>query len=158
MAPVSFNVVHDFDAPPRALWDELVDWKAHEAWIPMTRMELDPGDPTAVGATFTAFTGLGPLALEDRMRVAECDWDEASESGICVVDKLGPVLSGRAGFTVSATPDGSRIDWFEDVEVKYLPGFVAPVAARIGASGFRQGMKRLAKALAQPAGTPGEDS
>ncbi len=148
MAHVEFQVHHEFDAPPRALWDELVDWEAHAAWIPMTRMEVEPGDPTAVGARFAAFTGIGPAALEDRMQVESCDWDDATHSGACAVEKLGPILIGRAGFTVSPTDSGSAIDWFEDVDVRYLPGFLAPVAAKIGAAGFRQGMKRLAKQLA----------
>ena len=149
MADVQFRVHYDFEVPARVLWDELVDWEAHAAWIPLTRMEVEPGDPTAVGATFTAYTGLGPLALKDRMRVTACDWDEAAGSGTCTVEKLGPVLLGQAGFTVESTSTGSTIDWFEDVQVKYLPGLLAPVAAKAGAAGFKQGMKRLAKLLVE---------
>ncbi len=149
MAQVRFRVHHEFDVPARVLWDELVDWEAHGAWIPMTRVDLGPGDPTAVGAEFTAYTGVGPLALEDRMRVATCDWDDDTACGRCTVDKLGPVLRGSAGFDVETTTSGSSIDWIEDVEVPYLPGFMAPVAAKLGAVGFRFGMKRLAKLLAE---------
>lgn len=147
MAHVEFRVRHDFGVPARRLWDALVDWEAHAGWIPMTRMEVEPGDPTAVGARFTAFTGVGRLALEDRMEIVTCDWDDATSSGECTVDKLGPVLSGHAGFTVMPTPTGSAIEWLEDVDVRHLPGFLAPVAAKIGAIGFRQGMKRLARRL-----------
>ena len=42
MATVQFDVVHPFDAPARAVWDELVDWKGHEAWIPATRVAVGP--------------------------------------------------------------------------------------------------------------------
>lgn len=143
MAAVSFNVRYEFDAPVRALYDELVDWKAHEAWIPMTRVEVGPGDQTEIGFEFTAFTGVGPLALKDHMRVAECSWDDGSDTGRCTVEKLGPVLAGRAGFTVTERGDGSSIDWFEDVDVKYLPRLLSPIVAKMGAFGFRQGMKRL---------------
>lgn len=148
MAHVEFQVRHEFDAAPRVLWDELIDWEAHARWVPMTRMEVEPGDATAPGARFTAYTGLGPLALEDRMHVVSCDWDDASSAGACSVEKLGPVLTGRAGFTVAPSGSGSVIEWVEDVEVRYLPGFLAPVATKVGAVGFRQGMKRLARLLA----------
>lgn len=126
----------------------MVDWTAHANWIPATRVKVDPGDPHAIGATFTAWTGYGPLTLEDRMRVKELTFDRATGTGRCVVEKLGPVLTGTAGFTVE--PDGSRtrLEWFEDVDVKYLPRFAAPAVDRLSALGFAQGMKRLAKSLA----------
>lgn len=153
MADINFEVRHRFTASSQRVWDELVDWKRHEEWIPATTMEVGPGDPTAVGHELTARTGIGPLALPDRMRVAKCDWDEATASGDCVVEKLGPVLRGRAGFTVvpdvdaeSAPPSGTSgcvLDWFEEVTVRYLPQFVAPIGAWIGAFFFRQGMRKL---------------
>ena len=63
MAAVRFEVRHSFTAPARVVWDELIDWKGHEAWIPATKVEIHTdGDPTAVGAEFTATTGYGPLA------------------------------------------------------------------------------------------------
>lgn len=148
MAHVEFRVRHEFDVPPRRLWEALIDWRGHESWIPLTTMTVEPGDPTAVGARFAAFTGVGRVGLDDRMEVATLDWDETTSSGECVVNKLGPVLSGRAGFTVTPTERGSAIEWLEDVDVRYLPRLLAPVASKIGELGFRQGMKRLAKQLA----------
>ena len=148
MTAVRFTVTLDFDASSREVWDELVDWKAHEAWIPATRVEVDGGDPTAVGATFTAWTGFGPLALEDRMRVTECDWADEAQRGVCHVEKLGPVLRGRAGFTVEPANRGTRVEWIEDVTVRWLPRMFAPVAARLGAAGFKFGMQRLNRLLA----------
>ncbi len=147
MADVTFTVQYDFSVPARVLWDELVDWKAHEAWIPMTRVDDGEGDPTSVGHEFVAYTGVGKLALKDHMRVTECTWDDADRRGRCTVDKLGPVLTGEAGFEVEASGNGSRIDWFEDVRVPYVPQFLAPFVGRLGAIGFRQGMKQLDRVL-----------
>lgn len=147
MAVVEFEVRSEFEAPPRTVWDALVDWKGHEAWIPATRVDVDPGDPTAVGATFTASTGFGPLALPDRMRVVRCDWSDDTSIGDCEVEKLGPILRGRAGFVVEPDGDGTVSRWVEDVTVPYVPQFLAPVAARIGAAGFRLGMRKLARLL-----------
>lgn len=151
MASVRFELSRRFDVPVRELWDELVDWPAHGAWIPATTIEGEgeSGDPTAVGYTFTAWTGFRPVALEDRMRVTRCDWDEAAQTGVCDVEKLGPVLGGGAGFTVRADGAGSTIDWREDVTVPYLPRLLAPVAAFFGRIGFQLALRSLAKVLAR---------
>lgn len=147
MAQIDFVVTHTFDAPARVVWDEMIDWPSHAEWIPATRVEIDEGDPQAVGGTFTGYTGYGPLTLVDRMRVSEITWDDNSSNGSCAVEKLGPILDGRAGFTVVPDGEGSRVDWFEQVRVKYLPGFLAPVASKLGAVGFSLGMRKLAKVI-----------
>lgn len=147
MTPVQFAVTVHFDAPPRVVWNELVDWKGHEEWIPATRVEVDGDDPTAVGSTFTAWTGIGPLSLEDRMRVSRCQWLDDSSSGECEVEKLGPILRGRAGFTVEANGTGSRVEWFEDVTVPIIPRFLSSVVGRAGALGFQMGMRSLNRSL-----------
>lgn len=149
MASVRFELSRRFDVPVREVWDELIDWPAHGAWIPATTIEGDSGDPTAVGYTFTAWTGFRPVALEDRMRVTRCDWDESAQTGVCDVEKLGPVLGGGAGFTVRADGAGSVLDWREDVTVPYVPGFLAPVAAFFGRTGFQLGLRSLANVLAR---------
>lgn len=147
---MQFEVVQPFAAPARDVWDELIDWKGHEAWIPATRVEIHTdGDASVPGAEFTATTGYGPLAMPDKMRVVRCDWDDGVGEGDCEVEKLGPVLHGRAGFTVTPTNGGSEVRWIEDVTVRYLPGFLAPIARIIGAAGFRLGMRKLAKQIAR---------
>ena len=148
MATVRFEVRRSFSSPARTAWDALIDWKGHETWIPATRVEIHTdGDPTAVGAEFTATTGYSPLALVDRMSVVRCDWDDAAGTGDCEVEKHGPVLLGRAGFTVAPTSTGSEMVWLEDVTVRYLPGIFSPIAKWMGAFGFRMGMRKLAKQL-----------
>ncbi len=149
MARVHFELTRRFDAPVRKVWDELVDWPGHGAWIPATKIEAEPGDPTAVGYTFTAWSGFRPLALEDRMRVTRCDWDEAAATGICDVDKLGPVLGGSAGFTVRTDGAGTMLEWREDVTVPYLPQLLAPLAALAGRIGFGLALRSLDKVLAR---------
>lgn len=145
MGEVRFEVRHEFRSDARAVWDALVDWEGHAEWVPSTRMEVGSGDPTREGATFTAYTGFGPLVLEDRMRVEECDWDEGSAQGSCEVAKLGPVLTGSAGFRVAPHDGGAVVEWFEKVQVPRLPQFAAPLAARVGAVGFSRAMRNLAK-------------
>lgn len=148
MADIVFTVTHDFDHPAETVWAAMLDWEAHGDWIPATRVDVDPGDPTAVGATFTGYTGFGPVMLVDRMEISQIDWDESEQTGSCEVKKLGPVLDGRAGFTVSPHATGSRLVWFEDVSISFIPGLLAPVVNRLSAQGFSMGMKKLAKQLA----------
>lgn len=148
MAPIQFTVTHNFTQSSKVVWDAMLNWEAHGDWIPATRVEVDPGDPTAVGATFTGYTGYGPLTLVDRMVIDEVDWNDESESGSCVVTKLGPVLQGTAGFDITSTHDGCQLIWFEDVTVPYLPGVVSPIVNKLSAKGFEFGMSKLAKLLA----------
>ena len=148
MTPVQFDVVRRIEAPVRGVWDVLVDWPGHADWIPATTVDPGEGDPAEVGYTFTAWTGFRPLALEDRMRVTRCDFDDTTSTGTCTVDKLGPVLGGSAGFTVR--PDGgvTVLEWHEDVTVPYLPRFLAPVAAWFGAIGFKLALRKLGSVVA----------
>ncbi len=147
MANVDFKVSHHFPYAAKAVWAEMIDWENHGEWIPATRVELDEGDTNVVGGTFTGYTGYGPLTLVDRMRVSVFDWDADSAEGICEVEKLGPVLDGRAGFTVKPDATGSTVEWFEAVSVKYLPRLLAPIVNKLSALGFAQGMKRLQKVM-----------
>ncbi len=147
MASIDFTVSHRFSAPSRVVWDQMIDWPNHADWIPATRMEVDPGNAQEVGATFTGYTGYGPLTLVDRMRISAIEWDEAAAQGSCEVEKLGPVLRGRAGFVVTSDGTGSRLEWFEKVTVPYLPKLLAPIVSKLSALGFSLGMRRLAKLI-----------
>lgn len=147
MTPIQFTVTHEFAQSPQVVWDEMVDWPAHGNWIPATRVEIDEGDPHAVGGKFTGYTGYGPATLVDHMVITEFVFDSATGIGRCEVDKLGPVLKGKAGFTVQPSDVGTELEWFEDVTVPYLPGFLAPIVSKLSALGFAQGMRRLGKLL-----------
>lgn len=157
MASVFFEFDYDFEASPQALWSALVDWKGHEKWIFATFVELHtPGDSTAVGSEFTAWTGPMPtttfgqrLSLEDRMQVAELRFEDETLTGTCHVKKLGPTLGGQARFTVFPSPrgQGARLTWTEDVTVRLVPALLSPLIGRLGALGFRFFMGRLARQL-----------
>ena len=145
MALIDFTVSHRFAVPSQVVWDEMIDWPGHAEWIPATRIELDTDNSQVEGATFSGYTGYGKLTLVDRMRISKIEWDETTAQGSCEVEKLGPILQGRAGFVVRPDGDGSTVDWFEQVTVPYLPRLLAPIVNKLSALGFSLGMRRLAK-------------
>ena len=80
------------------------------------------GDPSGVGATFTATTGYRPLALPDRMTVTRCAgiWTRR----VSARSKQGPVLLGRAGFTVRPTDSGSEVLCLRTSRFATCPAFL----------------------------------
>ena len=139
----STRVVFDADVtiyrPIERVWNALIDWKGHARWVPMTRVDVDANDPNR----FTAWSGLGKLALEDRMLATEPSFD--GQRGTCHVDKLGPVLVGFADLTVTAHGNATRVRWHEDVQVPYLPRLLAPLVGRVSGLLFTVALKRLRK-------------
>ena len=47
---------------PRDVWDLLVDWPRHAAWVPLTTLRVDEHGGHGVGATLVARTSLGRSA------------------------------------------------------------------------------------------------
>ncbi len=145
MARVRFTVTRDLNLPADAVFAELIDWKAHEDWVPLTKVVIHSGDGGA-GTEFTATSGLGPLALPDRMRIDSLD----AETMTVHVTKLGPVLTGIVELKVTPTGATScRLDWFEDVRVPILPQFLATPVGAAARQGFTTSIKKMAKKLSK---------
>jgi hypothetical protein len=138
---VVFELERTLTMAPQRAWDLLVDWPGHGEWVPMTRVQVDEDNPER----FTAWTGLGRVALEDRMEVRELHFD--GQSGSCRVEKLGPIILGEASFTVApgSADNTAVVTWREDILIPYLPKFMGPVAGRIGAFLFGLSLRRMAR-------------
>lgn len=138
---VRFDVAVVVPVGPERAWQRLTDWRTHGDWIPMTRVEVDPADPNR----FTAWSGPGKLALEDRMCAEPAEFD--GSSGRCRVAKLGPVLVGEAEFSVGPglAPGTATVQWREDVTVPRLPTLFAPAVAWVSARLFALSLRRMAK-------------
>lgn len=144
VASVKFTVNRDLNLPARAVFDELVDWRGHAKWVPLTKVKVLKGDG-GPGTEFIATSGIGPLALPDRMRVDELD----AEAMTVRVSKIGPVLTGVVHLSVTATGEGaSRLDWVEDILVPHMPQFLAKPVAAAARMGFQASISRMAKLLA----------
>jgi hypothetical protein len=148
-ATVDFELTRIVKVSPERAWQCLNDWEHHGDWIPFTRIEVDAAD----NDRFTAWSGIGRLALEDRMHVVE---RKADAGGFrASVNKLGPVLFGDAEFAVSAglTPDSAVVHWRETVRVRHLPPVLAPVAAYIGKRVFSLAIGRMGRVASRYNGT-----
>lgn len=141
MARVHFTVRKHLPLPGRIAYSELVDWRGHAAWVPMTRVVIESGDG-GVGTTFVATTGLGPLALPDRMRVEAMD----VEARTVTVVKIGPVLTGDVRLAVESVGDAAcTVLWDEDIRVPVLPQFLAGPVATVARKAFEVSLDRMAK-------------
>ncbi len=144
MANVHFTVTRDLPLPASVVFDELINWKGHANWVPLTRVEVLSGDG-GPGTVFVATSGVGPLALPDCMRV-----DELDPLGMTVrITKIGPVLTGLVHLSVTATGETtSRLDWVEDIRVPGAPQFLSKPIAAAARRGFQTSITRMAILLA----------
>lgn len=143
MANVYFTVTRDLALSAGVVFAELIDWKGHANWIPLTRVQVLYGDG-GPGTEFVATSGIGPLALPDRMRV-----DDIDPVAMTVrITKIGPVLTGLVDLSVTATTaTTSRLEWVEDIRVPGVPQFLAKPLAAVARKGFQTSITRMAKLL-----------
>jgi hypothetical protein len=131
----TFSVTREVRAPARDLWDLIVDWPRHAAWVPLTVMRVDERGGHGVGSTFVGRTSLGPLGFDDLMRVVA--WrppDDHDGVGRVRIVHEGNVVGGVAEIEVRPVTSGRcTVTWWEDVEL--LPGLpprLAKVVALLG--------------------------
>jgi hypothetical protein len=153
-----FRVSLDVRAPASQVWAELVDWRKHGDWAPLTSVRVTTPRTDGVGAGFVARTGIGPLAFDDPMTVVH--WqppagDEPGDGpGRCEVDKHGRVVHGKAWFEVTPLAGRrSRVVWDEDVTVspRRLTRYAAPLLSLIGKVGFGRTLRAMARVAEQHA-------
>jgi hypothetical protein len=144
VARVPVTVTREFVQPAAVVFEALVDWRGHADWVPFTRVRLESGDG-GPGTVFVATTGVGPLALPDRMRVEALD----AEAMTVRITKIGPVLGGVVHLAVTPIgPATCRLRWVEDIHVPGLPQVLAGPVAAATATGFQRSLTHLAARLA----------
>lgn len=100
----------DVNAPAELVWQVVTDWPGQCEWMLATRVETTSGgDGRYLGATMSAATGVGPLAVTDTMEITE--WEPPRR---CVVRHTGAVIRGDGIFEVTPLgPDRARFLWSE---------------------------------------------
>jgi hypothetical protein len=138
-----------------AAWALATDWPAQTRWIPLTTVFIERQGPSGAG-TGTRFTGrtrLGPVRFDDPMEVTEWQPPAGSGAGRCRIRKLGPWLTGWAEIEVRPAAGGTRVEWTEDVRVRWLPRIVDPLVGAVGSAFFALVVRRMGAELAR--GRPG---
>jgi len=146
-ANVVFQVSRTLPFNADQVFEALVDWRGHEEWVPLTKVKILSGDGAA-GTEFIATSGVGPLALPDRMRVDSLD----REARTSRITKVGPVLTGVVDLTVTSLGENSSsVHWVENVQVPVLPQFLARPVAAAARTAFNQALGRMEKYLRKSA-------
>jgi len=134
----------DVDAPAEVVWEVVTDWPGQGEWMLATRVQTDgEGDGRRLGATMSAVTGIGPLAVTDTMVITE--WEPPTR---CVVHHTGAVIRGDGIFEVTALgPQRARFLWSELLDLPF--GVVGRVGWPIARPLLRVGVARSLRAMAR---------
>ncbi len=116
---VRLEVARPLRATPERVWDELVDWRGQDRWIPLTHVRVRGDRATGLGVRVSALSGVrvGPLPVGLLDRFVVTGWTPpgaASDGGVATpgelaVLHLGPYFTGEGSFKVLPDPVGARL-------------------------------------------------
>lgn len=134
----------DVDAPAELVWRTVTDWPGQSEWMVATHVRTTSGgDGRALGATLSAVTGVGPLAVTDTMEITE--WEPPRR---CVVRHTGGVIRGDGIFEVRPLgPARSRFLWSEllDLPLGALGRAGWPLLRPAMRVGVERSLRRMAR-------------
>ncbi|CAN5372594.1 SRPBCC family protein [soil metagenome] len=133
MADLTVSV--DVDAPVDRVWAALTDWDRQGEWMLATRVETAGGDGAGVGAELVAWTGIGPLAVRDRMRITR--WEPPH---VCHVLHYGRLIRGSGTFVVRERANGATVIWSEQLDLPL--GRLGRIGWPLVRPGMRWGVRR----------------
>jgi hypothetical protein len=138
--------------PATACFEQLVDWDAHAAAIPLTTLQHE-GRPR-IGQQFVARTGLGRIGFDDVMVVAGLrppSGDRAGDQpGVVEIVKTGRLIGGRVGWTVTPSASGADVEWRQRLTIAWLPGWADPLVGVMGRAAYTLGLRRLLRRRGGP--------
>ncbi|MDP8929674.1 MAG: SRPBCC family protein [Actinomycetota bacterium] len=119
------EVAREMVAPPRIVWGVLVDWERQAEWMMDARaVEVTSVARRGVGVRLRVPTSVLGMSFEDVLEVTA--WEEPRRLG---VRHIGSLASGVAAFELVTTQQGTRVDWWEEIEVPF--GIVGELGARL---------------------------
>lgn len=139
----TFELARTLPGTPAEVFAVVADLHAYGEFVPMTRIDGDPG-PIGPGWRFDARTGPGPLALLDRMQVTHYD----APHGFGIV-KLGPILDGWAEIDLTAEGEHTRVIWREHITVRpaAVGRLVAPLTDPVNRLLFGRALDKMTARL-----------
>lgn len=145
------------EAPPRQVWQVLIEWETQPEWMVDARaVEVVGERREGVGTRLRCPTDLAcGLVITDVLEVVE--WRPPHLLG---VRHTGAMIRGVAAFELRATPHGTHLRWWEAIDPPLGPlGWVGGlVAAPLVRRMFRASLGRLKRLVEQRGGEPGATS
>src|SRR4051812_999412 len=139
-------------ASAEAAWALVTDWPAQSRWVPLTTVTVERrGEPGGhgLGTRFTGRTRLGPVGFDDPMEVTEWQPPAGESPGRCRVSKFGPWLTGWAEIQVRPAAGGARVEWVEEVRVRWLPRLADRLGGAVGSGFFARVVRRVGGEVAR---------
>ncbi|MFF2324402.1 MULTISPECIES: SRPBCC family protein [unclassified Streptomyces] len=133
-----FRIERFTSLPAAESWRRVTDWERHAAHVPLTTITTPLGQRGGLGTVFVARTGVGPLGFDDPMEVVRWTPPAAGRAGLCLLEKRGSLVRGRASIDVYPTDSGSHVVWVEELTVRRLPKWADPLIAGAGRRVFGQ--------------------
>ncbi len=128
------------------MWRAVTDWPAQGEWVLGTRVTVTSGgDGRHLGATLSAFTGVGPAGFTDTMEIVE--WEPPRR---CVVRHTGRVVRGDGVFeVVPLGPERARFLWTErlDLPLGAAGGLGWPLVRPLLRAGVAASLRKMARAV-----------
>ena len=145
---VELTVPVDVNVPAEVLWRTVTDWPAQGEWMLGTRVAVtSDGDGRELGASLSAFSGVGPLGFTDTMEIVE--WTPPKR---CTVRHTGNVVKGDGVFeVVELGPERARFLWTEllDLPLGPLGRLGWPMVRPAFRAGVEQSLRKMARSCEQ---------
>jgi hypothetical protein len=137
-----FRITRRSPLPAAEAWRRMTDWERHAGPVPFTAIRVT-GAPGGAATGFTARTALGPVGFDDPMEVTRWQPPLGDRPGLCRLEKRGTVVTGWAEIEVRPRPEGSVVQWREDLRVAALPRVADTLVAWCARVFFRRVLRRL---------------
>jgi hypothetical protein len=140
-----FLVVVDVDLAAGEAWRRVLDLRMHSRVIPLTTVTGDAlsADELGRGSRFVARTALGPMGFDDPMVVDDIREPAGGGAGVARIHKEGKVIRGWIELRVTPLASGSRVEWDQDIRVRWVPTLLEPVAAQVARAAYGTAIRRL---------------
>jgi hypothetical protein len=141
----AFAIRLDLPLSAARAWSCVLDLRAHSDVIPATTVTPPlAAAELRTGTRFLARTALGPIGVDDPMRVDSITPPTDSTPGTAHISKEGKAIRGDILLTVTPVGSGScRLDWAENLALRCFPRALDPLVGAVAHAAYRLVLRRL---------------
>ena len=141
----TFRVLLPSPLPADEAWRRVLDLRAHDRLIPLTRVTtgMVPADELGPGSRFVARTGVGLVGFDDAMVLDEVTPPTGAEPGTARIRKEGKVIRGSIELVVMTRASGSVVDWRQEIRVLGVPRALGWLVAGASRAAYGMALRRL---------------